>query len=87
MYREFIITQDFDKYWKMAKLDDDALRDLQNILLDNPKSGSVISKTNGLRKIRTQIIGRGKRGGMRIIYLDIERRRQSPSSPGSGLPL
>ena len=49
-------------------LSEDEFLDLQLLLLANPKSGSVIKNTGGLRKIRFKAKGRGKRGGTRIIY-------------------
>lgn len=53
---------------------DENLRDLENILLANPKSGDVIQGTGGLRKIRIPLNSKGKRGGGRVIYVDIEFR-------------
>ncbi|MEQ9394695.1 hypothetical protein [Haliea sp.] len=49
--------------------DDDFLA-LQNTLMDNPQAGPVIQGTAGLRKLRWSDPGRGKgkRGGVRIIY-------------------
>ncbi|MFZ2658216.1 MAG: type II toxin-antitoxin system RelE/ParE family toxin [Victivallales bacterium] len=49
---------------------DSEYRILQNELLTNPKAGDVIEHSGGLRKIRFGIKGkgRGKRGGIRIIY-------------------
>jgi len=41
------------------------------MLLDNPKAGAVIPHTNGARKIRITAKGHGKRGGARVIYVDI----------------
>jgi hypothetical protein len=51
-------------------LDDDDFRDLQNILLKNPEAGVVIEGTGGLRKLRylDRRRGKGRRGGMRVIY-------------------
>ena len=46
----------------------DGYRDLQNYLVDDPKRGAVIPGTGGLRKVRWQTGGRGKRGGIRVIY-------------------
>jgi hypothetical protein len=44
---------------------------LQQVLLGNPESGSVIPGCGGLRKMRWPDPRRskGKRGGLRIIYL------------------
>jgi hypothetical protein len=43
---------------------------LQNALLDNPEAGDVIEGTGGLRKVRHGDVrrGKGKRGGLRVIY-------------------
>ena len=70
MYREFICTTVFDKYWLALGLTDDDQRELESRLLENPQAGSVISHTNGARKIRIEAKGHGKRGGARVIYVD-----------------
>ncbi len=49
-------------------LDDDDYRALQIALLLRPEQGPVIPGSGGLRKIRWGVQGRGKRGGLRIIY-------------------
>lgn len=51
-------------------LDDEGFRALQNALLENPNSGDVIQGTGGLQKVRHPDVrrGKGKRGGLRIIY-------------------
>ena len=49
-------------------IDDSEYRVLQNALLEDPKSGKIIEHSGGLRKIRFGIRGRGKSGGIRIIY-------------------
>ncbi|MCL2523633.1 MAG: type II toxin-antitoxin system RelE/ParE family toxin [Betaproteobacteria bacterium] len=51
-------------------LDDEGYRGLQNTLLDNPETGDVIKDAGGLRKMRFADTrrGKGKRGGLRIIY-------------------
>lgn len=74
MKRTFIETPFFTSKWKSLGLTDENLRELQNILLDNPKFGDTISHTGGLRKIRIPMEskGKGKRGGARVIYVDIE---------------
>ncbi len=37
-------------------------------LLANPEAGALIPRSGGLRKIRFELPGRGKRGGARVIY-------------------
>lgn len=51
-------------------LDDDAFRELQALLLQDPEAGDVIRGTGGLRKVRfpDRRRGKGKRGGPRVIY-------------------
>lgn len=49
-------------------LDDEEYRALQNVLLENPNAGVVIPGTGGVRKLRWAGSGRGKRGGLRVIY-------------------
>ncbi len=49
-------------------LSDDAYAEFQKHLVNNPLSGDVIQQTGGLRKIRWSAQGKGKRGGVRIIY-------------------
>lgn len=51
-------------------LDDNAYKGLQQELMANPEAGDVIKGTSGLRKLRysDEKRGKGKRGGLRIIY-------------------
>lgn len=51
-----------------ALLDDDDYRRLQTILVIRPDAGDLIPGSGGLRKIRWGAPGRGKRGGVRVIY-------------------
>lgn len=55
-------------------LDDDDIRQVQQILNENPHAGVVVPGTGGLRKLRIAAPGRGKRGGGRLIYLYVEVR-------------
>ena len=52
----------------VALLDDEAYRLLQLSLLESPSFGASIPKSGGLRKLRWPLPGRGKRGGLRVIY-------------------
>jgi len=49
-------------------LDDEELARLFVWLADHPEHGKVIRNSGGLRKIRWGIRGRGKSGGVRVIY-------------------
>lgn len=49
-------------------LTDEAYQELQAVLAEHPKAGEVIPGAGGLRKLRWRAAGRGKRGGLRIIY-------------------
>ena len=51
-------------------LDDDAYLALQNLLMKNPTAGDLIPDSGGLRKLRVGDArrGKGKRGGLRVIY-------------------
>ena len=49
-------------------LKDDEYRALQNYIVEIPNSGDLIKGSGGIRKLRWQSSGHGKRGGARIIY-------------------
>ena len=74
MNRSFIEVPTFTAKWRELGLTDEDLRELQKVLLQNPKKGDSIVGTGGLRKIRIPMEnrGRGKRGGARILYVDVE---------------
>ena len=47
---------------------DDERRELIDYLAENPLAGDEIQGTGGVRKLRFGALGRGKRGGARVIY-------------------
>ena len=49
-------------------LSDDEYAALQQALIANPELGDVIPGSGGVRKVRWGVTGRGKRGGLRVIY-------------------
>lgn len=55
---------------KVVKIvEEDTYFALQNFLLENPDWGDVVPRLSyPIRKIRWNIKGRGKRGGVRIVY-------------------
>jgi mRNA-degrading endonuclease RelE of RelBE toxin-antitoxin system len=64
---EFIESNIFEKQVD-GLLSDDEFAMFQGFLFSNPKAGAVIQGTGGLRKVRWAIQGRGKSGGVRVIY-------------------
>lgn len=65
-----MIFQELPTFTHQAEeyLPDDELLFLQLHLMDRPESGDLIPSGRGLRKVRWKGSGRGKRGGLRIIY-------------------
>jgi mRNA-degrading endonuclease RelE of RelBE toxin-antitoxin system len=64
---EFVETPLFTKIIEHYLSDDD-YADLQTYLNQHPEGGDVIRGSGGVRKLRWAAKGRGKRGGLRIIY-------------------
>ena len=63
----FIETRLFSRLVQDYLSDEDYCK-LQGELIKNPKAGSVVSGSGGVRKLRWAASGRGKRGGYRVIY-------------------
>jgi mRNA-degrading endonuclease RelE of RelBE toxin-antitoxin system len=70
---KIIETSAFTKRLKTLLPDED-YRKLQNEIILNPEKGKIISGSGGLRKIRWSIPGKGKSGGVRIIYYWIKTK-------------
>jgi len=68
--REFVMMPEFERQWKRLGLGEEELRQLQQELLENPKAGSVIKGTGGLRKYRIAFTGRGKSSSGHLAYVD-----------------
>jgi len=49
-------------------LSDDEYANLQLYLAERPDAGKIIKQSGGIRKLRWAGSGRGKRGGLRVIY-------------------
>ena len=76
MTREFVELPEFQSNWKDLGQSEEELRALQNFIAEKPDASRIIQGTAGLRKLRW---GReekqsGKRGGVRIIYLDVPEK-------------
>ena len=69
----FIETRAFSRR-RAEHLNDDDFRSMQEALLTDPTAGAVIPGTGGLRKLRWSPSGRGKRGGLRVIYYPVLTR-------------
>src|SRR5258708_9344098 len=63
----FVETRTFTKR-VLQLLDDDSYSTLQLHLAARPDAGDIIRGSGGTRKIRWAGSGRGKRGGLRVIY-------------------
>lgn len=63
----FVETKLFTKLVQQYLTDDGYAR-LQQLLIANPEAGDVIPGSGGVRKLRWGMAGRGKRGGLRVIY-------------------
>ncbi len=75
MELEFIETPTFTRLI-VELLTEDEYRELQNDLLDNPEIGDLIKGGGGIRKMRFGTTGRGKSGGIRVIYYWIKNDDQ-----------
>ena len=64
---EFIETRSFTRSLG-AYLDDEQYARLQNELNSRPNAGNVVPGSGGVRKLRWGVAGRGKRGGLRVVY-------------------
>ncbi|MHB8743442.1 MAG: type II toxin-antitoxin system RelE/ParE family toxin [Sulfuricaulis sp.] len=64
---EFIESEYFSR--RLSKyLSDEEYSELQWFLTLHPDAGAVIAGTGGIRKLRWGSEGKGKRGGLRVIY-------------------
>ena len=64
---EFIETSIFTRLI-YDYLSEDEYLNLQIHLVHHPENGNLIPGSGGLRKLRWAIKGKGKRGGIRVIY-------------------
>lgn len=72
---EFIETPTFSRLLA-ALLTDDEYAGLQNVLVINPERGDIIKGGGGIRKLRYALLGRGKSGGVRVIYYWLKNDQQ-----------
>ncbi|GHD82278.1 type II toxin-antitoxin system RelE/ParE family toxin [Vogesella fluminis] len=72
---EFIETPTFTRMITTLLADDD-YAGLQQTLADDPARGALIKGGGGIRKLRYAAQGRGKSGGIRVIYYWIRDDQQ-----------
>ncbi len=63
----FVETPTFTKRI-LQLMDDESYAELQSHLARYPEAGDLIRGSGGMRKVRWKGSGRGKRGGLRVIY-------------------
>jgi hypothetical protein len=71
----FIETKLFTKLVS-EHLSDEEYVQLQEALIRDPQVGDLIPGSGGVRKVRWGVKGRGKRGGIRVIYYARTRQGQ-----------
>jgi hypothetical protein len=76
MKRHLVQTEDFvdavESLIAKRKLKREDFDDFKKSLTENPEQGDVITGTGGIRKARLKSATKGKRGGFRVCYLNIE---------------
>jgi len=68
MEREFIESHGVRDTLKDNGVSDEQVRDMEIAIMFG--GGTTIARTSGLKKIRCGAQGRGKRGGVRIVFAD-----------------
>jgi len=71
----FVETKLFTRLVQEYLSDDEYIK-LQQALVANPEAGAIIPGSGGIRKLRWGVAGRGKRGGIRVIYFLRTRQGQ-----------
>lgn len=76
MKRQIVQTiafeKEIDSLIAKRKLLLEDFEDFKKSLTENPEQGDVISGTGGIRKTRLKSASKGKRGGFRVCYLNVE---------------
>jgi mRNA-degrading endonuclease RelE of RelBE toxin-antitoxin system len=63
----FVESSNFSKHLPQYLVDDE-YRLLQRFLAEHPDAGRVVRGSGGIRKVRWAAGGKGKSGGVRVIY-------------------
>jgi hypothetical protein len=69
----FIETSVFQRKIEGLLTHDEYL-EFQEYLRQDPETGAIISATGGCRKVRWAIQGKGKSGGIRVIYYYVNQK-------------
>ena len=72
---EFIETRRFSDAL-YTYMDEDSYQELQIRLIERPDQGDIIPGGGGIRKLRFAAQGKGKRGGVRVIYYWVTKAGQ-----------
>ncbi len=81
MKRRFVESAGFSadraRLERDRELSHDDMVALEQTILADPQSGDLVPGTGGMRKIRAgqRAVRRGKRGGVRVYYLDLPARQ------------
>ena len=76
MTREFVYLPSFLEKWSKLGLTDEDMMRLEEMLLNHPEIGAVMSGTGGIRKMRFPFGNKGKSGSSRVIYIDFQMKEQ-----------
>jgi hypothetical protein len=70
MHFSFIQLRHFERKWRAARLNDEDLQALEQMIMERPEAGDVMRGTGGLRKARFAPPSwhRGKSGALRVCY-------------------
>lgn len=78
MERQIVLTESFEDeiitLIEKRKLKKEDFDDFKKSLAEHPEQGDVIPGTGGIRKTRLKSASKGKRGGFRVCYLNVEDR-------------
>lgn len=78
MRRTFFQTHIFAKKID-ARGGQELLLRIEDEILKSPEAGAIVAGTGGVRKMRVEDTGRGKgkRGGFRVLYLDLPKHEET----------
>ncbi|PIU00113.1 MAG: hypothetical protein COT74_07110 [Bdellovibrionales bacterium CG10_big_fil_rev_8_21_14_0_10_45_34] len=79
MRRLFVQSTGFYRILNHRPDGEEILRRIEWEILNNPEVGDLVQSTGGVRKMRIadHSRGKGKRGGMRVLYLDLPDRNHT----------